>query len=126
LNIFLVLGFVCLGIGLLGVFLPVLPATPFVLLAAGCFARSSERWHRWLLANETFGPMIQDWEQNRCIGCRVKVIAITSMLAVGGLSVFYALESSMSKILGGLFIGVGLITVSLIRTCGQKDEGSAG
>ena len=70
--------------------------------------------------------MIQDWEQNRCIGCRVKVIAITSMLAVGGLSVFYALESSMSKILGGLFIGVGLITVSLIRTCGQKDEGSAG
>jgi len=117
LNVFLLLGFVFLGVGLLGVFLPILPATPFVLLAAACFARSSEKWHRWLLANGTFGPMVRNWEQNRCISCRIKAVAILSMLGVGGFSVFYAVESPLAKILGSLFIGIGLLTVTFLKTC---------
>lgn len=116
-NVFLLLGFVFLGVGVLGVFLPILPATPFVLLAAACFARSSEKWHRWLLANRTFGPMVRNWEQNRCISCKVKLVAIVSMLCVGGYSIFYAVESVPAKILGGIFIGIGMLTVSLLRTC---------
>ena len=123
-NVFRVLGFLFVGIAIIGVILPLLPTTPFVLLAAACFARSSEKWHRWMLANDTFGPMIRNWEKNRCISCRVKLIAIASMVFVGGYSIFYAVESTQVRLAGGFFLLLGLITVSVIRTCGAqtKDE----
>ena len=116
-NLFRALGLIFLGIGALGVVLPLLPATPFILLAAACFARSSQKWHRWLLANETFGPMILNWEQHRCISCRIKLIGIFSMILVGGFSIFYAVESSSLRYAGGLFILIGLITIAAIKTC---------
>jgi uncharacterized membrane protein YbaN (DUF454 family) len=125
-NLFRVFGFFFLGIAVLGIFLPLLPTTPFVLLAAACFARSSEKWHRWMLANNTFGPMIRNWEQNRCISCRVKAIAIMSMIVVGGLSIIHAVESTAARIAGGLFVLLGLITVSVIRTCKAKAGQKAG
>jgi uncharacterized membrane protein YbaN (DUF454 family) len=106
-----------LGAALIGVFLPLLPTTPFVLLATACFARSSEKWHRWMLQNATFGPMIINWEQHRCIRCHLKVFAIISMLLVGGASVFLAVESTALRIAGGVFIAIGLITVISIKTC---------
>jgi len=121
LNLFRACGFLFLGIGVVGIFLPLLPATPFVLLAAACFARSSEKWHRWMLANSTFGPMIRNWERNRCISCRVKTIAIVSMVVVGGYSILFAVQSMTLKIAGAFFVLLGLITVSLIRTC-SSDE----
>jgi len=119
-NTFRVLGFLFLGIGILGVALPLLPATPFVLLAAACFARSSEKWHRWLLANETFGPMILNWEQNRCISCRVKLIGVFSMILVGGFSIFYAVESTTLRTAGGLLMLSGLLTIGFIKTCRRE------
>jgi uncharacterized membrane protein YbaN (DUF454 family) len=119
-NAFRILGFLFLGLGVVGVFLPLLPATPFVLLAAACFARSSEKWHRWILANSTFGPMIRNWEQNRCISLRVKAIAIASMVFVGGYSIFFAVESNALKITGAVFVTLGLITVIMIKTCREK------
>ena len=122
-NVFRVLGFLFVGIALLGVVLPLLPTTPFVLLAAACFARSSEKWHRWMLANDTFGPMIRNWEKNRCISCRVKLIAIASMVIVGGYSVLYAVETTQVRLVGGFFLLLGLITVSVIRTCKAQGGG---
>lgn len=119
-NAFRALGLLFLGLGIVGVFLPLLPATPFVLLAAACFARSSEKWHRWILANNTFGPMIRNWEQNRCISLRVKAIAIASMVFVGGYSIFFAVESNALKIAGAVFVTLGLITVIMIKTCKEK------
>ena len=112
-----ILGFLLLGIAFVGVFLPLLPTTPFVLLATACFARSSEKWHLWMLNNATFGPMIRNWERQRCIGYRVKVTAISSMLLVGGTSVFYFLEKTPMRITGLVLIVIGLITVSSIKTC---------
>lgn len=123
-NTYRILGFIFLGIGALGVVLPLLPATPFVLISAACFARSSEKWHRWLLANDTFGPMVRNWEQNRCITCRVKLIAIFSMILVGGFSVFYAVDSHSLRMAGGLMIGAGLLTIALLRTCETRRPAS--
>lgn len=114
------LGFAFLGIAVLGVFLPLLPTTPFVLLAAACFAQSSERMHRWILANDTFGPMVRDWERKRCVSCRVKAIAIGSMVLVGGFSVFIVLQEPLPRALGGFFILLGAVVVSLLRTCGKE------
>jgi len=116
-NLFRLLGFIFLAIAVLGAFLPLLPTTPFVLVATACFARSSEKWHQWMLENKVFGPMIRNWETHRCISCRAKLIAIVSMTIVGGFSVFYAIDSVQARIIGGSFIVLGLLTVSIIKTC---------
>ena len=60
-------GFIALALGMAGAVLPLLPTTPFILLAAFCFARSSRRFHNWLLNHRTFGPMIENWRQEGAI-----------------------------------------------------------
>ena len=115
-----VLGFLSLGLGIAGIFLPVVPTTPFVLLAAACFARSSERWHQWLLNNPTFGPMIRRWETQRCISIRTKVVALVSMLGVGGVSVFWLVEGIELRVMAGFFLALGVITVLSLNTCDRE------
>lgn len=73
------LGWLFTGLGMIGVFLPLLPTTPFLLLALWCFARSSRRFHSWLLNHSRFGPLLRDWEQHRVIPLRAKLVAVTSM-----------------------------------------------
>lgn len=75
----LTLGSLALLLGIVGVFLPGLPTTPFVLVAAACYARASEKFYRRLLANKTFGPLIVEWRRHRSIPYRVKLIAIAMM-----------------------------------------------
>jgi hypothetical protein len=100
-------GTVALGLGLLGIFLPLLPTTPFVLLAAGCYARGSERFHQWLLANRTFGPMVYEWERHRSLPYRTKVTAIVLMSTTMAISIVFFVRPAWLKIVLGLF-GVGL------------------
>ncbi|MEE4218552.1 MAG: YbaN family protein [Xanthomonadales bacterium] len=117
-----VLGLIFLGIAVLGVFLPLLPTTPFVLLAAGCFAQSSERMHRWILDNETFGPMVRDWEEKRCISLRVKAIAVASMVLVGGFSINIVVANPSLRIAGVLLLAAGALVVLAIPTCKNKRD----
>lgn len=74
------LGVACVGIGAVGVFVPLLPTTPFLLLAAWAFARGSERWRQWLVSHPRFGPAITAWQRERAIPYRAKVLAIVSLL----------------------------------------------
>ena len=111
-------GFLFLALALAGIFLPLLPTTPFVIVAAACFARSSEKWHQWLLGNATFGPMIQRWEQQRCITARVKIIALVSMLGVGGFSLLNLIETRGLRLAGVALLVLGAIVVLRIPTCG--------
>jgi len=100
-----------------GVVLPVLPSTPFVLLAAWFFARSSEKWHRRLQDSELFGPMINNWETRRCITLRTKLIALLSMLAAGSASILFAMEGTLVRLLTAGLMTVGAAVVLSIRTC---------
>lgn len=84
--IWLALGGVFLVIGIVGVFVPLLPTTPFLLLAAFCFARSSERLHRWLVDHPRLGPPIADWREHGAISMRAKVLAGIALLATFAIS----------------------------------------
>jgi uncharacterized membrane protein YbaN (DUF454 family) len=86
-SILIVLGFIFLGTGIIGIFLPLLPTTPFLLLTALCFNASSPKFHHWLYHHKVFGPPIQDWQKNRVIGLRSKITA-TSMLALSSYFIF--------------------------------------
>lgn len=80
--LWLMLGLACLGLAGLGVVLPLLPTTPFLLLAAACFARSSERLHRWLRQHRHFGSTVCDWQDHGAIPRKAKVLA-TTLIAMG-------------------------------------------
>ena len=73
-------GLISLALGILGVFLPLLPTTPFVLLSAFCFSKSSTRLHSWLLNHKLFGRLITDWERHGVIRTKVKMLATASMV----------------------------------------------
>lgn len=79
-------GAAALVTGIVGIVVPLLPTTPFVLLAAWCFARSSPRLEAWLLAHPRFGPMVLDWRERRAIPLRAKQLAWTMMALASGWS----------------------------------------
>ncbi|MCK8515828.1 YbaN family protein [Methylonatrum kenyense] len=73
-------GTACVGVGAVGVIVPLLPTTPFLLLAAWAYARGSERWRLWLVNHPRLGPCIRAWQQSRAIPRRAKGLAIVSLL----------------------------------------------
>ena len=80
-SLWLVVGVTALGLGGAGVVLPLLPTTPFVLLAAFAFARSSPRLHAWLMNHRHFGPMIENWRREGAISRRTKALSVAVMVA---------------------------------------------
>jgi hypothetical protein len=75
------LAWVCFGLGAVGAVLPVLPTTPFMLLALWAFSRSSARFHRWLYHHRVFGPRLHEWHSDRVVPLPVKLTAWTTMAA---------------------------------------------
>ncbi|MDZ7653177.1 MAG: YbaN family protein [Burkholderiaceae bacterium] len=105
--LFLVAGSICVALGVIGLFLPLLPTTPFLLLAAACYARGSQRFYDWLLANRTFGPLIHEWRTHRSIPYRTKVSAIALMSATLGISIVFFVDPLWLKLLLAA-MGLGL------------------
>jgi hypothetical protein len=110
---FLVLGTVFLGLAALGIVVPVLPTTPFVLLAAACYLRASARLHDRLLRSRTFGPTIMAWQEHRAIPPRAKAVAIAMVILTFGLSIAFAVEPPLLRA-GLAALGVVLV-VWLVR-----------
>ncbi len=84
----------CLAVlvGLVGLFLPLLPTVPFLILAAFCFSRSCRRCERWMLEHPRFGPHIRDWREHHAVALRIKQLA-TSMMAISSLGAWWILPS---------------------------------
>ena len=79
--LFFIIGWISVGLGLAGTVLPLLPTVPFLLLAAACFARSSDRFHDWLMTHPRLGPPMADWRESRAISRPAKRLAMLSIAA---------------------------------------------
>ncbi len=91
--VLILIGIVSLALGALGVFLPLLPTTPFILVSAFAFANSSERLHQWLLDHNVFGPLIANWRSHGAISRRTKIISLASMAAIIVISLLLAVPT---------------------------------
>ncbi len=101
-------GLVCVGLAGLGVLLPGLPTTPFLLLAAAAFARSSPRLHQRLLDNRIFGPLIRNWQANRTISLGAKLSAVGSIAVLGGATLVFLVPSNTGR------LGLGAIMLTVV------------
>ena len=88
-NFILILtGWISIGLGVIGVVLPLLPTTPFILLAASCFAKSSPRFHTWIVTHAFFGPIIKNFSHNEAIPRHICIRVIIFIMFTLGLSIF--------------------------------------
>jgi hypothetical protein len=111
--VLIAVGMCSTALGVIGIFMPLLPTVPLLLLAAACFARSSERFHSWLLEHRHLGPMIRDYLDGRGIPLRAKVSAIGLVWIAITLSVFFFNSLTWIRI---LLIVIGLcLTLYLVQ-----------
>lgn len=108
------LGWVCVALGAIGIVLPVMPTTIFLLAALWAFARSSPRLHTWLIENRYFGPYIADWERDRIIPIRAKVIAV-SMMTASGLWLALGTNAPLIVVFGVVSILIGVASYVVTR-----------
>lgn len=106
--VFFILGWLSLVLGFVGAFLPVLPTTPFLILSAFLFSKSSVKLHQWILSLPTFGPMIKDWEQNKVIRPKAKAMSVTMLSAAIWASIIWgSMAIGLKAMLAAIWLGVG-------------------
>jgi uncharacterized membrane protein YbaN (DUF454 family) len=98
--------------GIAGVVLPLVPTTPFLLLAAFAFARSSPRLHDWLVTHPRLGPPIHNWRHHRAISPRAKTLAVLAMVAALGISVWAGVASAVIAVQAAVIVGVGVFILT--------------
>jgi len=108
------LGFLFVGIGFVGAFLPLVPTTGPVLLAAFLFSISSERFDRWLTNHRIFGPIVQDWRAGRGFTMRLKLTAVVAIAVTFTITVGFAIDSTVVRVpLVALAIGLVVYILQL-------------
>jgi uncharacterized membrane protein YbaN (DUF454 family) len=105
-------GIISVGLGTAGIFLPLLPTTPFLLLAAACFIRSSDRLYQWLIHNRWFGSYIRNYREHRSIPLRAKVIALILLWTTMTYSAFILLRHWALQVL--LLLIASAVTLYLL------------
>lgn len=98
-GIFFLLGMLFLGLGIAGIFLPILPTTPFLLLSAALFHRSSPRWYNKLITHPKLGPYIQNFREHKTIPLRVKIYSVGLLWITITLSAFLATDLLWLRVL---------------------------
>ena len=111
-------GTLFVGLGVLGIFLPLLPTTPFLLLAAACYARGSKRFYDWLLNNRWFGNYIRDYREKKRIPLRIKIGSVSLLWAaimVSALLVVHILLVKIILILIAIGVTVHILSIRTLR-----------
>lgn len=129
-TLLILVGSVSLVLGVLGIFLPLLPTTPFLLLSAACYIRSSEKLYQWLITHKVLGPYIQSFRSGNGIPIRAKIMAIAMVWLSFGFSAIFVVETFLFKslfIFGAVFWTVLMLSVkTLKKTNGQEKTNQPG
>ena len=115
-GLLLIAGSFFVGLGILGIFLPLLPTTPFLLLAAVLYAKSSKRFYNWLLSNKLFGKYIKNYREGNGISLKIKIMAIALLWFTILFSAFFIIDNIFVRIILILISICVSIHISLIRT----------
>jgi len=110
---YFIVGVLALALGAVGAFLPVLPTTPFMLLSAWCFIRSSDKFYDWLISNETFGKSINDYHSGRGIAKNTKIRAVLMMWTTITISAYFFVTSL--RIIAFMYLTAVSVTVYIYR-----------
>lgn len=111
-RVLIVAGTLFVGLGIVGIFLPILPTTPFLLLAAACYARSSERFYRWLLNHRWFGTYIRTYQEGKGIPVKAKALSISLIWLTIVSSVIFVVHPLIVRII--LIVIAAGVTVYLL------------
>ena len=111
-GILIISGSIFVGIGMIGIIVPLLPTTPFLLLAAACYLRSSKKFYNWLLNNKRFGPYITNYLEGKGLPLKIKLYAISMMWIMILLSVNFFIENLFIRII--LIILTFLVSIYLM------------
>ncbi|ASN07175.1 YbaN family protein [Virgibacillus necropolis] len=106
-------GSISLGLGLLGIILPLLPTTPFLLLAAACYVRSSDKLYQWLITNKWFGSYIKNYRSGKGIPLKAKIVSISLLWISMGYTIFFVIPLFLVKLL--LFLIAGVFTIVILK-----------
>jgi uncharacterized membrane protein YbaN (DUF454 family) len=111
-TIYVLAGTIVLVIGAVGVVVPVLPTTPFLLLSAACYMRGSERLHSWMLNNRVFGTFIRDYREGKGIAFRNKLLTLVLLWFTISFSVLFVIEMPLLK--GLLFLIAFVVSAHIV------------
>ncbi|WP_455282454.1 YbaN family protein [[Eubacterium] cellulosolvens] len=117
--LWIIAGSISLSLGIVGIFLPLLPTTPFLLLTAACYARGSSRLHNWLLNNKLFGKYIRNYNEGKGIPARSKVLALTLLWLTIGFSILYVIPILIVQIILltiATLVSIYIISLPTLRT----------
>ena len=114
-RLLLAAGFIVLGIGIVGIFVPILPTTPLVLLAAWLFARSSDKYHQWLHSNRFFGEALQNWESGEGLTVMTKWRMIVFSTFIIGIS-FLSCPNHIGRIVLILVLPIPICVAMFSKT----------
>ena len=117
--LWIIAGSISLALGIIGIFLPLLPTTPFLLLTAACYARGSSRLYNWLLNNKMFGKYIRNYREGKGIPARSKALAITLLWLTIGFSIFYVIPILIVRIVLlaiAIVVSIYIISLPTLRT----------
>ncbi|WP_412471643.1 YbaN family protein [Halobacteriovorax sp. RT-1-4] len=117
--IYLSFGIAFVILAFIGIFLPLIPTTPFLLLSAYFFSQSNEKYYQWLLDHKIFGPIITDWNKYGVVSVKSKIIAISMIVALFSYTLIYVEVNPTIKVIVSL-IGIGVIVFMLTRPSKRK------
>ncbi|TDM11916.1 YbaN family protein [Macrococcus lamae] len=116
----MIIGTICTILGFIGVVLPLLPTTPFLLLAALCFARSSDRFHQWLIQTKPYQSYVEDFRQHRGYTLKKKIQLLISVYIVVGFSIYMIDHLYIRIALSMMLLVQTIVLVFFVRTLPEK------
>ena len=125
-GLLIIAGSISTAIGIVGIFIPILPTTPFLLLAAACYVRSSQKFYDGLLSNRVFGAYIKNYLEGKGIPIKLKIITLALLWITIGLSVTFAVQHVAIRIVL-MIVAIGVtVHIVLVKISLGKEESIRG